>query len=170
MEQNTNKEKVLKAEKKLKPHKNLMLSSEQIKRLYWLNHIPTNLKKEHIDHNGKFADMQNLYIKTRHKKYLSEMYLILLDYYDNLLRNYIKKNRCVICDYQLKLEDMATRTIEHYLANREFKIKKLSAYAYFDFIKILAKDEKFEKTVSIEMLDENNKERGIKNTRTLEDD
>ena len=170
MEQNTNKEKALKAEKKLKSHKNIMLSSEQIKKLYLLNHIPTNLKKEHIDHNGKFADMQHLYIKTRHKKYLSEMYLILLDYYDNLLRNYVKKNRCVIFDYQLKLEDMATRTIEHYLANKEFKIEKLSSYAYFDFIKILAKDEKFEKTVSIEMLDENNKERGIKNTRTLEDD
>lgn len=134
------------------------------------NHILTNSKKEHIDHNGKFADMQNLYIKTRRKKYLSEMYLILLDYYDNLLRNYIRKNRCVIFDYPLKLEDMATRTIEHYLANREFKIKKLSSYAHFDFIKILAKDEKFEKTVSIEMLDDNNKERGIKNTRTLEDD
>lgn len=170
MEQNTNKEKVLKAEKKLKSHKNIMLSSEQIKKLYLLNHIPTNLKKEHIDHNGKFADMQNLYIKTRHKKYLSEMYLILLDYYDNLLRNYIKKNRCVICDYQLKLEDMATRTIEHYLANKEFKIEKLSSYAYFDFIKILAKDEKFEKTISIEMLDENNKERGIKSKEILEDD
>ena len=160
MEQNTNKEKVLKVKKKC----------EQIKKFYLLNHIPTNLKKEHIDHNGKFADMQNLYIKTRHKKYLSEMYLILLDYYDNLLRNYVKKNRCVIVDYKLKLEDMATRTIEHYLANYEFKIEKLSSYAYFDFIKILAKDEKFEKTVSIEMLDENNKERGIKNTRTFEDD
>lgn len=170
MSQKTDKEKPLQTEKKLRPHKNLMLSSEQIKKLYLLNHIPTNLKKEHIDHNGKFADMQHLYIKTRHKKYLSEMYLILLDYYDNLLRNYIKKNRCVIFDYQLKLEDMATRTIEHYLANKEFKIEKLSSYAHFDFIKILAKDEKFEKTVSIEMLDENNKERGIKSTRTLEDD
>lgn len=170
MEQNSDKEKVLKVKKKLKSHKNIMLSSEQSKKLYLLNHIPTNLKKEHADHNGKFADMQSLYIKTRHKKYLSEMYLILLDYYDNLLRNYIKKNRCVVFDYQIKLEDMATRTIEHYLANKEFKIEKLSSYAYFDFIKILAKDEKFEKTVSIEMLDENNKERGIKNTRTFEDD
>ena len=110
-----------------------------------------------MNHNELFADLQNKYYKTNDKKVLEEMYLLLLEFYRNYITDYARKRGLKFTKEtidDLKVE-MAERTISHYLKNPNFRIEKLSAYGYFDFIKIITQNKTEEKNFSLEKLVEN---------------
>lgn len=110
-----------------------------------------------MTHNEIFAELQEKYYKTNDKKILEEMYLLLLEFYKNYITDYARKrglkfSKETIDD--LKVE-MAERTISHYLKNPHFRIENLSAYGYFDFIKIITQNKTEDRNFSLEQLVEN---------------
>ena len=110
-----------------------------------------------MNHNEMFADLQEKYYKSNDKKILEEMYVLLLEFYRNYITDYAKKRGLKFTKEKiddLKTE-MAERTISHYLKNPNFRIEKLSAYGYFDFIKIITQNKTEEKNFSLEKLVEN---------------
>ena len=107
-----------------------------------------------MNHNELFADLQNKYYKTNDKKVLEEMYLLLLEFYRNYITDYARKRGLKFTKEKiddLKVE-MAERTISHYLKNPDFRIENLSAYGYFDFIKIITQNKTEDKNFSLEQL------------------
>ena len=110
-----------------------------------------------MKHNELFANLQDKYYKTNNKKVLEEMYLLLLEFYRNYITDYARKRGLKFTKEKiddLKVE-MAERTISHYLKNPNFRIEKLSAYGYFDFIKIITNNKTEDKNFSLEKLVEN---------------
>ena len=110
-----------------------------------------------MKHNELFSNLQNKYYKTNDKKVLEEMYLLLLEVYRNYITDYATKRGLKVAKEKiddLKVE-MAERTISHYLKNPNFRIEKLSAYGYFDFIKIITQNKTEDKNFSLEKLVEN---------------
>ena len=110
-----------------------------------------------MNHNELFAKLQNKYYKTGNKKILEEMYLLLLEFYRNYIIDYARKRGLKFTKEKiddLKVE-MAERTISHYLKNPNFRIEKLSAFGYFDFIKIITQTKTEDKNFSLEQLVEN---------------
>ena len=110
-----------------------------------------------MNHNEMFADLQNKYYATNDKKILEEMYLLLLEFYKNYIADYARKRGLKFVKEKiddLKVE-MAERTISHYLKNPNFRIENLSAYGYFDFIKIITQSKTEDKNFSLEQLIEN---------------
>ena len=110
-----------------------------------------------MNHNELFADLQDKYHKTKSKKVLEEMYLLLLEFYKNYITDYARKRGLKFSKGRiddLKVE-MAERTIGHYLKNPDFRIEKLSSYGYFDFIKIITQNKSEDKNFSLEQLVEN---------------
>ena len=112
---------------------------------------------DEMNHNELFAKLQNKYYKSNDKKILEEMYVLLLEFYRNYITDYAKKRGLKFT--KEKIDDlrteMAERTISHYLKNPNFRIEKLSAYGYFDFIKIITQNKTEEKNFSLEKLVEN---------------
>ena len=110
-----------------------------------------------MNHNKLFDDLQNKYYKTNDRKILEEMYLLLLEFYRNYITDYARKRGLKFT--KEKIDDlrteMAERTISHYLKNPNFRIEKLSAYGYFDFIKIITQNKTEDKNFSLEQLVEN---------------
>lgn len=98
------------------------------------------------NHNDIFSQIQDTYLKTRSNSDLTKVYLVLVDYYKNLVLNYTHKKYLVWDDDTImeKANDMATRIIERYLTKDSFKIDKLTAYAHFDFLKIMYGDKEYE--------------------------
>ena len=112
---------------------------------------------DEMNHNELFDDLQEKYYKTNDKKILEEMYVLLLEFYRNYITDYARKRGLKFTKEtidDLKVE-MAERTISHYLKNPNFRIEKLSAYGYFDFIKIITQNKTEEKNFSLEKLVEN---------------
>lgn len=110
-----------------------------------------------MNHNELFTELQNKYYKTNDKKVLEEMYLLLLEFYKNYINDYARKRGLKFTKEKvddLKVE-MAERTISHYLKNPRFRIENLSAYGYFDFIKIITQNKTEDKNFSLEQLVEN---------------
>ena len=107
-----------------------------------------------MNHNELFDELQNKYYKTNSKKVLEEMYLLLLEFYKNYITDYARKRGIKFSKEKiddLKVE-MAERTISHYLKNPNFRIEKLSAYGYFDFIKIITQNKANDRNFSLEQL------------------
>ena len=99
------------------------------------------------DHNRLFADCQNRYLENRNEKTLSEMYLILTDYYCNLFINYTHRKGLYWNDDEIseKSFDASSRIIERFLRNPDFKVKeKLTGYAHWDFVWVLYHDKDYE--------------------------
>ena len=110
-----------------------------------------------MSHNKLFDDLQNKYYKSNDKKVLEEMYLLLLEFYRNYITDYARKRGLKFTKEKiddLKTE-MAERTISHYLKNPDFRIENLSAYGYFDFIKIITQNKTEDRNFSLEQLVEN---------------
>lgn len=110
-----------------------------------------------MNHNEIFDELQNKYYKTKNKKVLEEMYLLLLEFYRNYITDYARKRALKFTKEKvddLKVE-MAERTISHYLKNPNFRIEQLSSYGYFDFIKIITQNKTEDKNFSLEQLVEN---------------
>ena len=110
-----------------------------------------------MTHNELFSNLQDKYYKTNDKKVLEEMYLLLLEFYKNYITDYARKRGLKFAKEtvnDLKVE-MAERTISHYLKNPNFRIENLSAYGYFDFIKIITQNKIEDKNFSLEQLIEN---------------
>ena len=110
-----------------------------------------------MNHNELFAELQDKYYKTKSKKVLEEMYLLLLEFYRNYITDYARKRGLKFTKEKvddLKVE-MAERTISHYLKKEDFRIEKLSSYGYFDFIKIITQDKTEDRNFSLEQLVEN---------------
>ena len=107
-----------------------------------------------MSHNELFADLQDEYYKTNNKKVLEEMYLLLLEFYKNYINDYARKRGLKFTKEKvddLKVE-MAERTISHYLKKPDFRIENISAYGYFDFIKIMTQNKTEDKNFSLEQL------------------
>ena len=127
-----------------------------------------------MNHNKLFDDLQNKYYKTKNKKILEEMYLLLLEFYRNYITDYARKRGLKFA--KEKIDDlrteMAERTISHYLKNPNFRIEKLSSYGYFDFIKIITQNKTEDKNFSLEQLVENydNNEPVLSNAFVNEED
>ena len=110
-----------------------------------------------MNHNEIFTKLQEKYYKTNDNSVLEEMYLLLLEFYRNYITDYAKKRGLKFTKEKiddLKVE-MAERTISHYLKNPNFRIEKLSAYGYFDFIKIITNNKTEDKNFSLEKIVEN---------------
>jgi hypothetical protein len=90
-------------------------------------------------HNERYEELQNMYLETRDKKILSEMYLIALEAAENYIRKYCRGKHLNL-DFKEKIHDAAMYCIEPYLRKPDFRIKKLSLYIYFGVIKNLFKD------------------------------
>ena len=110
-----------------------------------------------MTHNELFSNLQDEYYKTNDKKVLEEMYLLLLEFYKNYITDYARKRGLKFAKEtvdDLKVE-MAERTISHYLKKPDFRIENLSAYGYFDFIKIITQNKTEDRNFSLEQLIEN---------------
>ena len=110
-----------------------------------------------MNHNKLFADLQEKYYKTNNKKVLEEMYVLLLEFYRNYIVDYARKRGLKFTKETIDdlRAEMAERTISHYLKNPNFRIENLSAYGYFDFIKIITQNKAEDKNFSLEQLVEN---------------
>ena len=110
-----------------------------------------------MSHNELFADLQEKYYKTNNKKVLEEMYLLLLEFYRNYITDYARKRGLKFTKETIDdlRTEMAERTISHYLKNPDFRIENLSAYGYFDFIKIITQNKTEDRNFSLEQLIEN---------------
>ena len=104
-----------------------------------------------MSHNELFADLQEKYYKTNNKKVLEEMYLLLLEFYRNYITDYARKRGLKFTKETIDdlRTEMAERTISHYLKNPDFRIENLSAYGYFDFIKIITQNKTEDRNFSL---------------------
>ena len=107
-----------------------------------------------MNHNEMFAKLQEEYYKTNNKKILEKMYLLLLEFYKNYITDYARKRGLKFTKETVDdlRTEMAERTISHYLKNPDFRIENLSAYGYFDFIKIITQNKTEDKNFSLEQL------------------
>ena len=127
-----------------------------------------------MNHNEMFAKLQEEYYKTNKKKILEEMYVLLLEFYKNYITDYARKRGLKFT--KEKIDDlraeMAERTISHYLKKPDFRIENLSAYGYFDFIKIITQNKTEDKNFSLEQLVEgyDNNEPVLSNAFVNEED
>ena len=112
---------------------------------------------DEMNHNKLFADLQEKYYKTNNKKVLEEMYVLLLEFYRNYIADYARKRGLKFTKETIDdlRAEMAERTISHYLKNPNFRIENLSAYGYFDFIKIITQNKAEDRNLSLEQLVEN---------------
>lgn len=124
--------------------------------------------------NDRYQALESLYLATKDEKYLGEMYDFLLHYYSFKLKKYaaMKGYHFTKEDAEDLIHRMASRSACHYLYHPkikgDFKMGKLSAYASFDFIKILfdEKDRTYESNEAsldeiIESYDNNQPDFGI---------
>lgn len=93
--------------------------------------------KENETHNYRYDQLQTEYLKTRDKKILGEMYLVCCECITNYIHNYERKHNFKFPpdDFEDRVQDGAIYVIGKYLIYQDFKIEKLSAYAYFGFLK-----------------------------------
>jgi hypothetical protein len=97
------------------------------------------IKKEDT-HNYRFAILEKKYFECRSQhdtvradKKLGEMYLLCVEIATNYIKNYCKKYNVKLSDTETKAHDAATYCIVQYLKHHDFKIKRISSYAYFGF-------------------------------------
>lgn len=100
--------------------------------------------------NERYAALESLYLSTKDKKYLDQMYEFLIHYYSFKLRKYESQKGFQFPEEKANelIHKMASRSICHYLYHPkikgDFKMGKLSAYASFDFIKVLFDEKEIE--------------------------
>lgn len=98
---------------------------------------------ERYYNNERYAAIETLYLATKEDKYLEQMYDFLAHYYTFKLKKYVRQKGLYFTEERMNelSHDMATRSICHYKEHPrikgEFRMCKLSAYAQFDFMKIL---------------------------------
>ncbi|UTC92230.1 hypothetical protein [Treponema denticola] len=103
-------------------------------------------------HNERYDKLQTEYLKVKGKDkekedyFLSEMYLLCKELQKNYILDYCKKKGLRLREEILedKIEDATLFLISKYLYKENFKIDKLSAYAYFGFKKAMFKDKDIE--------------------------
>lgn len=99
-------------------------------------------------HNERYDKLQTEYLKVKGKDkekedyFLSEMYLLCKELQKNYILDYCKKKGLRLREEILedKIEDATLFLISKYLYKENFKIDKLSAYAYFGFKKAMFRD------------------------------
>jgi hypothetical protein len=96
-------------------------------------------------HNDLYDELQGEYLKGRDNKILEKMYKIARQISFNYINKYCKKKGIILNIEELS-HDSALFVIEQYLRKSEFKVKKISAYAWFGVIKNLFKNKKIEMT------------------------
>lgn len=103
-----------------------------------------------IDHNLTYDELQKEYLKTRDSNILGKMYIVCKQLQTNYINNYCKQKKISFSYDELedKIEISTLYVIEKYLKDKNFKVDRLSAYAYFGFLKAMFKDtEKEIKTI-----------------------
>jgi ribosomal protein S1 len=109
-------------------------------------------------HNEIYNNLQEEYLKNRDNKILSKMYEIATQISFNYIKKYCQKKGISLNIKELS-HDSALFVIEQYLIKSDFKVKKISAYAYFGVIKNLFKNKDSEMNeISYETLCEKNEE------------
>lgn len=112
-------------------------------------------------HNQLYTELQRQYLEVKgnnkHKEdyFLSKMYELIREIQTNYFLDYCKKKGITIPydDLQDKIEDATLFVINQYLKKPNFKVDKISAYAYFGFKKSLFKNKDKEmNTVSLDYL------------------
>jgi hypothetical protein len=102
-----------------------------------------------IIHNEEYSKQQDLYIKNKNDKSLSnralgKMYEIAKNAAYNYIRKYCQQRGLHHLDIEEKSHDAALFVIEQYLKKPEFKVEKISAYIYFGVSKALFKNKDIE--------------------------
>jgi hypothetical protein len=114
-------------------------------------------------HNEQYEVLQAEYLhardmekdKRKSDNLLYKMYQLLETIARNYVNNYCKKRNLILNDYEEKINDIATLVIQRYLTDKEFKVKRISAYVYFPMIKTLFKDKEYERrTISLNVIGE----------------
>lgn len=103
-------------------------------------------------HNEIYEKLQNEYLKVKGKnkqkedEILGKMYLVCRELQRNYILDYCRKKGLFFNEDNLedKIEDATLFVINKYLYKENFKIDKLSAYAYFGFKKAMFKDKDIE--------------------------
>jgi hypothetical protein len=119
------------------------------------------IKKED-SHNYRFSVLEKEYFELRERnnkvgsdKKLGEMYLLCVEVATNYIKNYCRKCNINLSDLKSKSHDAATYCIMQYLKHPQFKIKKISSYAYFGFQRAIFGDSKQEMhEISLDELEE----------------
>ena len=98
--------------------------------------------KEEETHNKRFEKLQNEFLENRTPENLAKMYWLVREIQSNYIYDYIRKHG-LFFDFdetEDKIEDATVFVIDKYLKNKDFRIKRLSAYAHFGMLKALFKD------------------------------
>ena len=114
-----------------------------------------------VNHNEIYEKLQAEYLQVKGsnsaKEYalLARMYLVCRELQRNYILDYSRKKNLTFRPEELedKIEDATLYVIDKYLYKEDFKIDRLSAYAYFGFQKAMFKKEV--PTISLESLIEN---------------
>jgi hypothetical protein len=101
-------------------------------------------------HNEIYEELQKIYLETRDKKVLSEMYLVALEAARNYIVKY-KRGKNLALDVRVLSHDAAMYCIEKYLYKDNFRIDKISSYVWFGVLKNLFKDKDHDQNVSFEI-------------------
>jgi hypothetical protein len=107
--------------------------------------------KKEDSHNYRFTLLEKEYFALRDKndpvmanRKLGEMYLLCVEITTNYIKNYCRKYNIILSDLEFKSHDAATYCIIQYLKHPEFKIEKISSYAYFGFQRAMFSDSRKE--------------------------
>ena len=98
--------------------------------------------KQEDTHNARFAKLQEEFLENRSPENLAKMYWLVREIQSNYIYNYIKKHGLSFDfdETEDKIEDATVFVIDKYLKKKDFRIKRLSAYAHFGMLKALFKD------------------------------
>jgi DNA polymerase III delta prime subunit len=91
-------------------------------------------------HNERYEIEQDKYYAATNKRDKDEALIEMYNISKEICRNYIKKyceSRNLHIDYDEKATEAADWILELYLRHSDFKIEKISAYAYFAKLKAL---------------------------------
>lgn len=110
--------------------------------------------------NANYEKLESKYLETKDETILKDMYLFLEKYYGYKVKTYLKKKDLYFEKEEILdlAERMAERSIMHYIYHPkikgDFKMGKLSAYACYDFKKIMFDEKEIEITKAECSLDE----------------
>jgi hypothetical protein len=87
-----------------------------------------------VPHNEAYDSLQEEYLNTRNGRTLEKMYRIAREVSRNYLKGYCKRSG-IWLNIDERSHDSAMYVIDKYLKNPEFRVKSLSAYVYYGFLK-----------------------------------
>lgn len=96
-------------------------------------------QKQTKEDNEVYSKLQEQYLKNRDPETLTKMYYLVKRYLFRYFMKYQRRRNLYFREDEISdlVEDMTMFTISQYLKRPEFKVEKMSAYAYFGFIKIM---------------------------------